>query len=319
MTTAGQSIDVETVIEKLDLDGYTVIEGLLDPDELAVLRTAMETQFKRQRTAPYDPGDGPSHADDEAIETYVREMYSTAPASELDRVLRLMRYNRAKNHGTPWPVPIERVLKNFLPRPEIEGHGSTVYASSVPPTEPIFARLLEDPLLLQLARSVLGDDCVLSDMTFNSIGPHTDNGAWHVDIPLGQLPEPLPELPLTLQSIWMVDDFTLENGATRVVPGSHKSRKKPQWKQGEMDGEVAITGSAGAMALWYSSLWHKPGQNITDTPRRAAICYFCRSWVKPYSDFRPLISAAQAEKMSPTLRYLLGFSSNAIVRTDGKA
>ena len=54
MTTAGQSIDVETVIEKLDLDGYTVIEGLLDPDELAVLRTAMETQFKRQRTAPYE-------------------------------------------------------------------------------------------------------------------------------------------------------------------------------------------------------------------------------------------------------------------------
>lgn len=319
MTTAGGSVDVETAIEKLGQDGYTVIEGLLAPGELEELRTAMEAQFERQRTAPYDPGDGPSHADDEEIDKYIRQMYSTAPASELDRILRLVRYNRARNYDTPWPVPIENVLKNFLPRPEIEGHGSTVYVASVAPTVPIYARLLEDPLLLRLARSVLGDDCVLSDMTFNSIGPHTDSGAWHVDVPLGQLPEPLPETPLTLQCIWMVDDFTCENGATRIVPHSHKSLRKPKWKSGKMENEVAVTGPAGSMAIWFSSLWHKPGQNITDAPRRATLCYFCRSWVKPYSDFRPLISQEQAEKMSPTLRYLLGFSSNAIVRNDGQA
>jgi hypothetical protein len=319
MTTIGRSIDIASAIEKLELNGYTVIEGLLTSDELEELQMKMEQQFEQQRTAPYDPGDGAAHPDDAQIDKYLRQMYSTAPSSELDRVMRLMRYNRAQNYGTPWPVPIENVLKNFLPRPEIEGHGSTVYVSSATPTVPIFARLLEDPLLLRLARSVLGDDCVLSDMSLNSIGPHTDNGAWHVDVPLGQLPEPLPEIPLTLQCIWMVDDFTLENGATRVVPRSHRSLKKPKWKRGEIEDEVAVTGPAGSMAIWYSSLWHKPGQNVTDTPRRAALCYFCRSWVKPYSDFRPLISPEQAEKMSPTLRYLLGFSSNAVVRNRGEA
>ena len=47
MTTAIGSVDVETAIEKLYQDGYTVIEGLLPPGELEELRTAMESQFER--------------------------------------------------------------------------------------------------------------------------------------------------------------------------------------------------------------------------------------------------------------------------------
>ena len=211
-------------------------------------------------------------------------------------------------------MPIEQVLKNFIPRPEIEGDGRSVYVSSCPPTEPILARLVEDPTLLRLARSLLGDDCVIADLSLNSIGPSTDNGNWHVDVPLGQLPEPLPDFPLTLQNVWMIDDFTVANGATRVIPRSHVTRKKPTWKSGDMSQEVAITGPAGSMAIWQSSTWHKPGANTTDRPRRAVLCYFSRSWVKAYSDLRPLISAQQAAAMSPTLRYLLGFSANPLVR-----
>ena len=314
MSTSARVIDIERAIESLAADGYAVIEGLLDEGEIDQLRDTVTKRFERQRTTPYDPGDGPPHPDDEAIEKYVREMYTTVPAKELDRILRLFRYNRARNFDTPWPVPIEDVLKNFIPRPEIEGDGRTVYVASCPPTEPILARLVEDPTLLALARKMLGDDCVLADMGLNSIGPSTDNGAWHVDVPLGQLPEPLPDFPLTLQNVWMIDDFTVDNGATRVVPGSHLTRKKPAWKYGDTENEVAITGPAGSMAIWMSSTWHKPGANTTDQARRAVLCYFSRSWVKGYSDFRPLISPEQAAEMSPTLRYLLGFSANALVR-----
>ena len=314
MPNPAREVEVERAIEALAENGYTVIEGLLDQGEIEELREAAERRFERQRTDRYDPGEGPEHPDDEAIEKYVRDMYATAPPEELDRVLRLFRYNRARNYDTPWPVPIEEVLKNFIPRPEIEGNGRTVYVASCPPTEPIFARLVEDPALLQLARSMLGDDCVLADLSLNSIGPSTDNGNWHVDVPLGQMPEPLPDFPLTLQNVWMIDDFTVDNGATRLVPKSHLSRKKPTWKRGEVEDEVAVTGPAGSMAIWLSSTWHKPGANTTDHARRAVLCYFSRSWVKGYSDFRPLISPEQAAEMSPTLRYLLGFSANALVR-----
>ena len=86
---------------------------------------------------------------------------------------------------------------------------------------------MEEPLLLGLARRFLGEDCVLADMSLNSIGPHTDNGAWHVDVPLGQLPEPLPDFPLTLQCVWMVDEFTHSNGASCVVPGARAAPLSP--------------------------------------------------------------------------------------------
>ncbi len=315
MTTERIETEVEHAVEALAEDGYTVIEGLLDDAEVDELREVSERWIERQRHERYDPGDGPTHPDDVAIETYVHNMYDTAPQEELERVLRLFRYNRAANRHTPWPVPIEQVLKNFIPRPEIEGHGGTVYVASTPPVEPIFARLVEDPTLLRLARSMLGDDCVLADMGLNSIGPGTDNGNWHVDVPLGQLPEPLPDFPLTVQNVWMIDDFTEANGATRVVPRSHLTRRKPGWNSGGFEEEeIAITGPAGSMAIWLSSTWHKPGANVTDRARRAVLCYFSRSWVKGYSDLRSLVTEKQAAAMSPTLRYLVGFSANAPVR-----
>ena len=61
-----------------------------------------------------------------------------------------------------------------------------------------------------------------------------------------------------------------------------------------MEGEVSVLGPAGSMAVWLSSTWHKPGRNDTNTVRRGAICYFSRSWVKPYSDMRPCISHGEA-------------------------
>jgi ectoine hydroxylase-related dioxygenase (phytanoyl-CoA dioxygenase family) len=89
------------------------------------------------------------------------------------------------------------------------------------------ADLIEHPAVLGLARATLGEDCILSDCSATSVGAHTDGGSWHVDVPLGQLPEPLPDFPLTTQNVWMLDDFTERNGATRVVPGSHRTRRKP--------------------------------------------------------------------------------------------
>ena len=62
-------------------------------------------------------------------------------------------------------------------------------------------QLIEEPHILKLVRGVLGEDCVLSDLSATSIGAHAaEGGAWHVDVPLGQLSEPLPDFPLTVQN-----------------------------------------------------------------------------------------------------------------------
>jgi ectoine hydroxylase-related dioxygenase (phytanoyl-CoA dioxygenase family) len=135
-----------------------------------------------------------------------------------------------------------------------------------------------------------------------------------VDAPAGQLPEPLPDFTLTLQNAWMLDDFTRENGATRIVPGSHKFRKKPEWGRQSQQAEIILTAPAGSVAIWLSNTWHRAGPNSTDHHRRAILCYYCRSWVKPFCDFVASTPREKAQHFSPTLRYLLGFSANAVVR-----
>lgn len=309
------SIDVDRHLHELKDSGYTVVEGLLEEAELAELKTETDREIEQALNDPWDPGDSaPSHPDDVEIEAFFRSSYPTCPEEEYGRIMRLVRHTRHENYDTPFPLPVAKVLKNFLHRPAIEDGGRTVYLHELATRAQIFARLAEAPVLLKLARGVLNEDCVLADVGGNSIGPRTDGGAWHVDVPLGQLPEPLPEFALTTQNVWMVDDFTPENGATRVVPGSHRSRRKPPWVRQPLDGEVAVTGPAGSMAIWLSSTWHRPGPNSTDRARRAVLCYFSRSWIKGWSDFRPTVNAEKAEELSPTLRYLLGFSSNPIVR-----
>ena len=310
-----KQIDIDRHLYELRDVGYTVVNGLLNSGEISQLQAEIDREIERGRNNPWDPGDkAPSHPEDKEIERFIRRSYPTCPEAEYARIMRLIRHTRHENFDTPFPFPIERVLKNFFHRPAIEDGGKTVYLHELVTKAPIFARLAEDPILLQLARSVLNEDCVLADVGGNSIGPHAEGGAWHVDVPLGQLPEPLPEFALTTQNVWMVDDFTVENGATRLVPGSHKTQKKAPWIRESLDGEVVVTGPAGSMAIWLSSTWHRPGPNVTDQARRAVLCYFSRSWIKGWSDMRSTLTAQKAKELSENLRYLIGFSSNPIVR-----
>ena len=135
-----------------------------------------------------------------------------------------------------------------------------------------------------------------------------------MDVPLGQLPEPLPEVPLTTQNVWMLNDFSSDNGATQVVPRSHLTRKKPVWSAEPPGETVTLTAPAGSVAVWLSGTWHRSGPNSTDQPRRGVLCHYGRSWIKPFNDFRAGIAPDIVERMSPTLWYLLGFAASAPVR-----
>ena len=226
-TAPSTTKDLESLKSQLAEEGYAVIENVLSADQLDEVRSFTQQLFDENLESPYDPGDGPAHPQDEEIEAYLRDMYPTVEPSELDRVMRINRYNRQRNADTPWPVPAEEISKNFLYLPDLFEGGNLQFVGNLPAKSPIYGPLIEHPTVLALTRSILGDDCVLSDTSATSLGPGTTGGAWHVDAPLGQFPEPLPEFPITTQNAWMIDDFTAENGATGIVPGSHKLRKKP--------------------------------------------------------------------------------------------
>ncbi|MCH2373159.1 MAG: phytanoyl-CoA dioxygenase family protein [Planctomycetes bacterium] len=304
---------LDAAFEDLHEHGYVVVEGVLSPGELNELREVVDSTFDCERATPFDPGESPAAAEDVAIEEFLRASYTVSDA-ELARLMRRIRRSRATNLKTPWPVDPSEINKCFLHLPTLFDQDRSQRVWNLLAKGEVFARLIEHPAILPLVRRVLGADCVLSDCSATSIGAQTGGGAWHVDVPLGQLSEPLPDFPLTMQNIFMLDDFTPQNGATRVVPKSHKRRTKPTWTESDQENEVILTAPAGSVAVWLSNTWHRSGPNETNTPRRGVICYYSRSWIKPFNDFRAGVPAKIAERFSPTVRYLMGFGSNAIVR-----
>ena len=232
--------NLQLATEHLNEKGYVVVENLLDKNQLATLQNEVNDLFIQERKSPFEPEDGPSHPNDAETETFILENYSVSK-NELNRIMRRIRHTRALNKNTPWPVPPSQVMKLFFHLPLLFDDDQSQRIMNLPAKSTSALDLIEEPHMLDLVKSFLGRDCVLSDIGATSIGPHTEEGgAWHVDVPLGQLDEPLPDFPLTVQNAWMLDDFTEENGATRVVEGSHKSRKKPVWslQQEEKNEEI---------------------------------------------------------------------------------
>ena len=75
-------------------------------------------------------------------------------------------------------------------------------------------------------------------------------------------------------TVWMLDDFTPENGATRMVPGSHRWGRRPQDvlddPMAPHPDEVLLTGKAGSVAVMNAHMWH--GGTANRTRRRASPC-----------------------------------------------
>lgn len=75
-------------------------------------------------------------------------------------------------------------------------------------------------------------------------------------------------------SVWMLDDFDAENGATRIVPGSHLHRRQPDGVR--HPDEVVVTGLAGDVLLFDAHLWHAGGRNVSQRQRRSVQMFWSR-------------------------------------------
>ena len=243
------SRDLAALGAQLSKQGFVVLEGLLEPDLLAELRSVLADLFARERETPYDPGDGPARPQDAEIRAYLAASYAVSD-SELDRMLRRIRHTRAQNFDTAWPVELRKLNKTFIHIPNLFDDDRSQYVRNLPVKTELADRLAAHPVVHGLAALLLGGDCVIGDLSATSIGAGTRGGSWHLDNPLTQMREPLPDFPLGIQVAWMIDDFTHQNGATRIVPGSHLTRRKPTWAKGERDDEVALTAPAGSAAIW---------------------------------------------------------------------
>lgn len=117
-----------------------------------------------------------------------------------------------------------------------------------------------------------------------------------------------PDFRLMLNMLVMVDDFTAENGATWLMPGSHRIDAKPAERVFYAAAKQA-EGKAGDILLFDSRLWHAAGRNRTDKPRRALTLTFSRPFMKPQLDYPRFLGAAYAADLSPAVRQVLGYDA----------
>lgn len=132
-----------------------------------------------------------------------------------------------------------------------------------------FVHLATHPLALEIVRSGLGRDIQLSNLSANITGPGGDREIGRLHTDQGFLPEPWP-YQLATNVAFFLDDFTDENGATLVVPGSHKLLAVPD-HQLAPSAPARLTGPAGSMAVWDGRLHHATGLNRTANQRRRGV------------------------------------------------
>lgn len=170
----------------------------------------------------------------------------------------------------------------------------------------VFERAIIEPKLLACVEYVLGSEFKLGSLNARSARPNT---SWvqplHCDT--GALPDEAGNKVCNI--VWMLDDFTLENGPTRYVPGTHKAGKLPQDALANPSAphpqEKRLTGKAGTLAVMNAHLWHGGTANRTDKPRLALHSFYCRRDQPQQQYQKQLLSQEVQQALSEDLRWLL--------------
>jgi ectoine hydroxylase-related dioxygenase (phytanoyl-CoA dioxygenase family) len=175
----------------------------------------------------------------------------------------------------------------------------------------VFWKIATCPEALGAVKAILGQEIKLSSMTLRSANPNSNsNQPLHVD--QNMLPD--DRGCRICNALWMLDDFTAENGPLRIIPGSHRSQKRPQdciedtfAKHPE---EVIVTGVAGSAIILNAHVWHGGTANRTPRARRGLSVLYCRRDVAQQQYQRKALRAETQAAANGELRTLLALDDS---------
>lgn len=123
------------------------------------------------------------------------------------------------------------------------------------------------------------------------------------------------DFPIMLNCLLMVDDFTIENGGTYLLPYSHLEERKPSDEE-FFSKAIQAVGQKGDMLVFNANVWHSSAPNKTQDHRRAIPITVSKSFMKQLLDYPRAIGYEKIEDFNYELQQLLGYHSRVPASLD---
>lgn len=193
----------------------------------------------------------------------------------------------------------------------LKTQGQEGYVSDILNVGPTMRGVLGSSAVANLADGLLGNEARLCIAQGIILDPGTGRGTWprrwHADFydPVPVLRE--PTFHVAINCLLAVDDMTVENGATGVLPGSHRLTVRPETLGSRLEElELRLEASAGSIVVLEGGVWHCAGFNASSMPRRVVKMLFARSWVRQKIHYADLLTDAMRSTAPLHLERLLG-------------
>lgn len=286
--------DLDQLKYDIDTYGFCYVKDALTPDQVSALRTRLveQAEAERQQNVAYEDGGAKQNWGDfrDANGRVRKEAFTAAGGGVNQRVWMLINKGR------------------------------------------VFREVFDVVSVRALVGHVLGEEYLLSSYGANIAKPggvpmdlHTDQ--WWMpgpvrrarnSIPVGTISRQQPNWvedeppvliapPACVNVMWMLVDFSAENGGTNVVPGSHLYGRYPNKESQKGVETVAATGPAGTAMVFDGRIWHGTGANTSDGERLGLLTTFCGPQFRTQENFALGTSKEVVEEASPDLLALLGF------------
>jgi ectoine hydroxylase-related dioxygenase (phytanoyl-CoA dioxygenase family) len=168
--------------------------------------------------------------------------------------------------------------------------------------------LVEHPLILGCLDRIFEPNYLLSQLQAINILPGEAQQPLHHDDLFYRVPR--PRRALGAATIWAIDPFTEENGATVVVPRSHLwDERKPT--EADLEGLRSVVMPAGSVVFFLGTLWHAGGANRSDKPRLCVSAQYCAPWCRTQENYSLSLSRETVKKCSEHIQRMLGYSIHA--------
>lgn len=200
--------------------------------------------------------------------------------------------------------------------PRLDPNESNVRIYYLLERDEVFRDLILHPLAVDIVRSVLGDDFLISNFTANIARPGSGSMGLHSDQSI-VVPEPWLDV-WALNVIWCLTDVYGDNGATLYIPGSNKFQTRRDVPANADHLLQPFQATAGSIILMDGRVWHTSGANITkDQDRTLLFAYYTKAFLRQQVNWTAKMSKDLQETLSEEMKARLGLNVEANISRTG--